>query len=118
MSERNGAAHNACERFAPTLAMLDTPDLDPAERAAALAHLAGCAHCQADQAAYARMDTALRATFGAQAASPLRTAELLAAIGATHEPAPRHARPHSPRNQRFAALSISAHLEIPEGRTQ
>lgn len=88
MSERNGASHDACERFAPTLAMLDAPGLDPTERAAALAHLAGCARCQADQAAYAQMDAALRATFGAQAASPLRTAELLAAIGATHEPAP------------------------------
>lgn len=88
MSERKNARRAACARFAPTLAMLDAPDLDPAERAAALAHLAGCIWCQADQAADARLSANLRAVYGADGATPFRTADLLAAIGATREPAP------------------------------
>ncbi|HEX8732915.1 MAG TPA: hypothetical protein VF725_12745, partial [Ktedonobacterales bacterium] len=88
MSEREDASRAACARFAATLAMLDAPDLDTAERAAALAHLAICPRCQADQAADARLAANLRATFGAAAPASFRTADLLAAIGATSEPAP------------------------------
>ena len=94
MSEWMRDSRAACDRFAPTLALLDDPAssassaLDPAERAAALEHLAGCALCQADQAADARLDAALRRAFNPQVAAPLRTRDLLLAIGATHEPAP------------------------------
>ncbi|MDE3231443.1 MAG: hypothetical protein KGO05_16310, partial [Chloroflexota bacterium] len=88
MSERNDAPRAACAQFAATLAMLDAPDLDPTARAAALAHLAICPYCQADQAADARLAADLRATFGADAPAPFHTADLLAAIGATSEPAP------------------------------
>ena len=90
MSEWIRGSRGACDRYAPTLALLDDPSvaIDPAERAAALEHLAGCALCQADQAADARIDAALSRAFGAQAGSSLRTRDLLLAIGATSEPAP------------------------------
>jgi hypothetical protein len=90
MSEWMRGSRGACDRYAPTLALLDDPSvaIDPAERAAALEHLAGCVLCQADQAADARMDAALSRAFGPQAGSPLRTRDLLLAIGATSEPAP------------------------------
>ncbi len=89
MSEREPTPRDPCDLYAPTLAMLDAPNLDPGERRAALAHLAGCAHCQADQRAYSRLDADLRHTFGPGGAAPLRTADLLAVIGATHEPSTR-----------------------------
>ena len=91
MSEWMRGARGACDRYAPTLALLDDPAsaaIDAAERAEALAHLAGCALCQADRAADARIDAALRRAFAPQGAAPLRTRDLLVAIGATHEPMP------------------------------
>jgi len=94
MSEQERTTRAACDRYAPTLAMLDEPGLDADERRAALAHLAGCARCQADQRAYARMDADLRRAYGPAVAAPQSTAALLAAIGATGE-APIHATIHS-----------------------
>jgi hypothetical protein len=88
MGEWMRGARAACDRYAPTLALLDDPAIDPAERAEALAHLAGCALCQADRAADERIDAALRRAFGPQGAAPLRTRDLLVAIGATSEPTP------------------------------
>jgi hypothetical protein len=88
MSEWMRGARGACDRYAPTLALLDDPAIDPAERAEALEHLAGCALCQADQAADERIDAALRRAFGPQSAASLRTRDLLLAIGATREPTP------------------------------
>ncbi|HEY8325816.1 MAG TPA: hypothetical protein VIG77_15050, partial [Ktedonobacterales bacterium] len=88
MSEWMRGARGACDRYAPTLALLDDPAIDPAERAEALEHLAGCALCQADQAADERIDAALRRAFSPQSAAPLRTRDLLVAIGATREPTP------------------------------
>lgn len=88
MSEWMRGARGACDRYAPTLALLDDPTLDPAERAEALEHLAGCALCQADRAADERLDAALRRAFAPQGATPLRTRDLLVAIGATREPTP------------------------------
>lgn len=96
MSEQERASRDACARYAPALAALDAPGLDANERSAALEHLANCAYCQADQRAYAQLDSELRGAFGPAAASPLRTAALLAAIGATHEPAPQPRRASQP----------------------
>ncbi|HEY7851286.1 MAG TPA: hypothetical protein VIC27_14545, partial [Ktedonobacterales bacterium] len=94
MSERERGPRAACDHYAPTLAMLDdlpeaSDAADPsvsAARRAARAHLAGCAQCQADQRAYARLDGHLRRAFGPAVAAPMRAADLLASIGATHEP--------------------------------
>ncbi|HET9110488.1 MAG TPA: hypothetical protein VFN78_06670 [Ktedonobacterales bacterium] len=87
MSEQERRPRAICDRYAPTLALLDDTSTDPDARDAALDHLATCPWCQADHALDARLDRALRHTFGARAASPLRTSDLLAAIGATREPA-------------------------------
>lgn len=83
MSERIRGPRGVCDRFAPTLAMLDGASVDLAEWRAAQAHLAECADCQADQRAYARLDDDLRRAFSPASASPLRAADLLAAIGAS-----------------------------------
>jgi hypothetical protein len=104
MSEQARGPSEACDHYAPLLAMLDDlPELSEAfsaqERAAAREHLAGCSHCQADQRASAQLAHRLRRAFGPAAASPLRTSDLLAAIGATREPAlPAPAATPSRRN--------------------
>ncbi len=92
MSEQERRPPEACDHYAPLLAMLDdlpeqSEPFSAEERAAAREHLAGCARCEADQRAYAQLDGDLRRAFGPAAASPLRTSDLLAAIGATREPA-------------------------------
>ncbi|HZC04926.1 MAG TPA: hypothetical protein VE338_04735 [Ktedonobacterales bacterium] len=90
MSEQERRPRMACERYAPTLALLDDASTDPDARAAALDHLAGCVWCRADQRVDNQIDDALRRAFGpasAPSASPLHTSDLLAAIGATSEPA-------------------------------
>jgi hypothetical protein len=67
--------------------------------AEARAHLAGCARCQARRRTWARLDGALRASLAPTAATPaLTTADLLAAIGADHEP----------RERRLPMLSVIA----------
>lgn len=87
MSEQAPGRRDECARYAHILALVDVaPDdagRDAPEWRAAQAHMAGCAHCQADQRAYARLDADLRRAYGPTAVSPLRTADLLAAIGAT-----------------------------------
>jgi hypothetical protein len=92
MSEQERRSYEACDHYAPLLAMLDdlpeqSETFGADERAAAREHLAGCAHCQADQRAFAQLDHSLRRAFGPAVASPLHTSDLLATIGATREPA-------------------------------
>lgn len=104
MSEQERKPHEACDHYAPLLAMLnDLPEpsetFSVSERAAAREHLAGCARCQADQRAYARLAGDLRRVYRQATASPLRTSDLLAAIGATREPeAPAHTTSRPRRN--------------------
>ena len=102
MSEQERRPPEACAHYAPLLAMLnDLPGQSETfsadERAAAREHLAGCLRCQADQRAYTRLDGAMRDAFGPAAASPLHTSDLLAAIGATREPAAPARAATSPR---------------------
>lgn len=82
-----------CRGHAPILAALEEyteAGLDPLAVAAARAHLATCPRCQARRRAWAAMDGALRATLRADGASmAATTADLLAAIGADHEPRER-----------------------------
>ena len=87
MSEQERRPRAVCERYAPTLALLDDASTDPDARDAALDHLATCPWCQANQRLDTRIDRTLRHAFGAGAVLPLRTSDLLAAIGATREPA-------------------------------
>ncbi|HET9111138.1 MAG TPA: hypothetical protein VFN78_09965, partial [Ktedonobacterales bacterium] len=87
MSEQQRRSRVVCERYASALALLDDASTDPDAREAALDHLAACPWCQADRAVDARLDRTLRRAFGACATSPLRTSDLLVAIGATSEPA-------------------------------
>jgi hypothetical protein len=82
-----------CRRSEPALAALEELEelaLDAEEVAAARAHLAGCARCQARRRMWAQLDGALRASLAPTAATPaLTTADLLIAIGADHEPRER-----------------------------
>jgi hypothetical protein len=115
MSEQERGSREACRRYAPTLAVLEDSGADPEARRAALDHLATCARCQADQRAYARLDTDLRHTFSPTSpavASPLRTSDLLAAIGATSEPA---AMPHWAARPTRAAIRSVIYLGDFEG---
>ena len=85
--------NDPCRIYAPTLAALDEYEelaLDSDAVDAARAHLAGCARCQARRRMEARLDDALRDALAPTAATPaLTTADLLAAIGADHEPSER-----------------------------
>ena len=66
-----------CARFAGLLPVLGDGGADAFETASAGAHAAGCAHCQAELAAYERLAGALRHHFGPEAAPRLNTADLL-----------------------------------------
>lgn len=66
-----------CGRYAALLPVLDEAGTDPAEAAQAREHVAGCARCQAELAAYSRLEGALRRHFGPEAAPRLSTADLL-----------------------------------------
>jgi anti-sigma factor RsiW len=85
--------NDPCRIHEPTLAALDELDelaLDPDAVEAARAHLAQCPRCQARRRMWARLDDALRDALSSTAAPPaLSTADLLAAIGADHEPSER-----------------------------
>lgn len=82
-----------CRIHAPVVAALEEYGdlaLDPEAVEDARAHLATCGRCQARSRSFARMDGALRGTMRAEGATlTLSTADLLAAIGADHEPRER-----------------------------
>jgi anti-sigma factor RsiW len=86
-------SEDLCRMYAPILAALDEyaeSGMEAETVTKAQAHLAGCARCQARYHGWREQDGALRASL---AATPIPTeltaANLLAAIGANHEPRER-----------------------------
>lgn len=69
-----------CPRFAALLPVLDDDTVDPDNAAHARAHLATCAYCQTQRAAYDRVDTGLRRHFGLAVAKPYSTEEIMSTI--------------------------------------
>jgi len=66
-----------CKAFAPLLPVLDVPGVEPSAVAKARAHLASCSYCQAQQAAYQQVDTALRQHLSPPLTPRYRTEEIL-----------------------------------------
>ncbi|HEX9038307.1 MAG TPA: hypothetical protein VF808_15100 [Ktedonobacterales bacterium] len=84
--------NDPCRIHAPVLAALHEYEelgLDLEAVDAARAHLVSCANCQERRHSWTRLDDAVRATMRAGAAPDFSTADLLAAIGADHEPRER-----------------------------
>ncbi|HEV2459298.1 MAG TPA: hypothetical protein VGS80_13140 [Ktedonobacterales bacterium] len=112
-----------CPRFAALLPVLDDDDdtLDPVDAADARAHLAGCAYCRTQRAAYNLVDAGLRRHFGAAAlATPYSMEELMSSIlddadtpDAPGSRPPSSATPTRPRHRRlFSGLGALAAVLI------
>jgi hypothetical protein len=112
-----------CPRFAALLPVLADDDgtLDPVDGDRARAHLAGCAYCRTQRAAYDRLDAGLRHHFSAAAlAIPYSMEETMSTIlgdsgtaGAPGSRPPSPTAPTRPRHRRlFSGLGALAAVLI------
>ncbi len=74
------APGSECAALAAVLPLLDEAGLDARDAASAREHLATCAYCQDQAAAYKRLDAALRRHFGPAAVPPLLTEDIVWSI--------------------------------------
>lgn len=95
-----------CGRFASLLPLLDDAEIDAAEAAAAREHLRGCPRCQARQAQYATLDTALRARYGPASVAPHPTEEIMRYIRERTEDEPTHETSAPPAARRSRAVGL------------
>jgi len=77
-----------CATFAPLLPLARQRMLDDGQQADLMAHVAGCAHCRAELAAFDRLDAALRRTLPALAGDAPNPAALVQAALAQGTDAP------------------------------
>ncbi len=91
-----------CNTYATILPLLDEPGIDPDARAEARAHVATCASCQQQRAAYRQVELAARRHLGPPVSPHYQTEEIMRDLlgepltapdkSGTATPAPRHAR--------------------------
>lgn len=72
-----GGPPPACAAYAAVLPVLDEPEADARAVAAARTHLATCAYCRAQIAAYDRLDATLRRQLGPTATPSIRTEDIM-----------------------------------------
>ncbi len=114
-----------CRAIADILPLLDEPDVDAHQAAQARAHLATCAYCQEQRAAYRRLEAAALRYLGPPATPRYRTEEIMgdllmepaaASVDAKTSPAGvRRAAPfgpHRPRRLLSGLASLAAVLVI------
>lgn len=85
-----------CRAIAALLPLLDAPDTDAASSAEALAHLSDCAYCQAQRAAYRRLDVAARRYLAPPAVPRYRAEDIMSDILGEISASPVTGQAHAP----------------------